>query len=242
VYSPAGDGPPEWLKKGLDPALQGASDNQARMHWIVETVRHYLLAWGYWAIVAGLLGENAGLPLPGETIMAFASFMAFRQHHLSFAWIIVVGTISATAGDNIGYLLGRSLGRRLLGKWKRLFRLDDEDIQAGEELVRRHGPLTVFVARFIFGLRTITGPLAGILRMHWKRFVLWNALGTVFWVSAMVLMGYAFGHAFDTLLGFFEKADIAIMAAIIGLGIFFWKRYKKKKAAKRKNRRLPQAA
>ena len=103
------------------------------MHWIVETVRHYLLAWGYWAIVVGLLGENAGLPLPGETIMAFASFMAFRQHHLSFAWIIVVGTISATAGDNIGYLLGRSLGRRFLKKWKRLVHLDDEDIQGGED-------------------------------------------------------------------------------------------------------------
>ena len=126
------------------------------MHWIVSTVRHYLMSWGYWAIVVGLLGENAGLPLPGETIMAFASFMAFRLHHLSYGWIVVVGTVSATAGDNIGYLLGHSLGRRLLGKWKHLFHVDDEDIAAGEDLIRRRGALTIFFARYIFGRHTDT--------------------------------------------------------------------------------------
>ena len=78
--------------------------------------------------------------------------------------------------------------------------------------------------------------------MDWKRFALWNALGAISWVSAMVVMGYAFGHAFDTLLGFFEKADLAIMGAIIGVGIYSWKQYKKKRAANRKDRRLPQAA
>jgi membrane-associated protein len=199
------------------------------MHWIVDTVRHYLVAWGYWAIVLGLLGENAGLPLPGETIMAFASFMAFRQHHLRFPWIVLVGTASATAGDNLGYLLGHTLGRRLLGKWKHLLHVDAKDIKAAEDLIRRRGALTIFVARFIFGLRTIAGPLAGVLRMDWRRFVLWNGLGAVCWVSAVVLLGYGFGHAFNTLLDFFEKADLGIMGAILGCGIYFWKRYKRKK-------------
>jgi membrane protein DedA with SNARE-associated domain len=55
-----------------------------------------------------------------------------------------VGTISATAGDNVGYLLGYSLGRRLLRKWKHIFHVDDEDLQAGEELIRRRGALTIF--------------------------------------------------------------------------------------------------
>lgn len=49
------------------------------MHWVMDTVQHYLLAWGYWAIVLGLLGENAGLPLPGETILVFASFLAYKH-------------------------------------------------------------------------------------------------------------------------------------------------------------------
>src|SRR5581483_7553461 len=126
-------------------------------------------------------------------------------------------------------------------EWKHLFHVDDEDIAAGEDLIRRRGALTIFFARYIFGLRTIAGPLAGVLRMDWKRFVFWNALGAASWVSAMVLIGYAFGHAFNSLLDFFEKADLAIMAGIIGFGIYFWRRYKKRKGKEHAGKKAPKA-
>jgi membrane-associated protein len=168
--------------------------------------------------------------------------MAFRQQHLRLVWIIIIGSVSATAGDNVGYLLGHTLGRRLLHKWKHLVHVDNEDIQAGEELIRRHGAATIFWARFIFGLRTIAGPLAGILRMHWRKFLLWNALGAASWVCVIVALGYGFGHAFNSLLDFFEKADLAIMAAIIGLGFYLWRRYTKRKRHRRTQKPAPKAA
>ena len=201
------------------------------MHWIVNTVHHYLLAWGYWAIIVGLLGENAGLPLPGETILIFASFLAFKHEHFHYVWIIVAGIAAATAGDNAGYWIGHTLGRRFLDKWKHIFHVDDQDIAAGEHLIKRRGALTIYLARFIWGLRTLAGPLAGVLRMEWKRFVLNNFLGAATWVSLIVLLGYAFGHEFNSLVDFFEKADIAMMAGIAVLGFYLWRRYKKKKAA-----------
>src|SRR6185437_532358 len=201
------------------------------MHWIVNTVHHYLLAWGYLAIIVGLLGENAGLPLPGETILIFASFLAFKHEHFHYVWIIVAGIAAATAGDNAGYWIGQSLGRRFLDKWKHLFHVDDQDIAAGEHLIKRRGALTIYLARFIWGLRTLAGPLAGVLRMEWKRFALYNFLGAATWVSLIVLLGYAFGHEFNSLVDFFEKADIAMMVGIAVLGFYFWRRYKKKKAA-----------
>jgi len=201
------------------------------MHWIVNTVHHYLLAWGYWAIIVGLLGENAGLPLPGETILIFASFLAFKHEHFHYAWIIVAGIAAATAGDNAGYGIGRTLGRRFLDKWKHIFHVDDQDITAGEHLIKRRGAVTIYLARFIWGLRTLAGPLAGVLRMEWKRFALYNFLGAATWVSLIVLLGYAFGHEFNSLVDFFEKADIAMMVGIAVLGFYFWRRYKKKKAA-----------
>ena len=200
------------------------------MHWIVNTVHHYLIAWGYWAIVVGLLGEDAGLPLPGETILIFASFLAFKHQDFHYLWIIVAGTAAATAGDNIGYWIGRTVGRRFI-KWSHIFGIDDKDMAAGERLIERHGNVTIYFARFIWGLRTLAGPLAGILHMEWRRFALFNFLGAVTWVSFIVLLGYAFGHEFNSLLGFFEKADIAIMVAVAVAGIYFWRRYKKNKVS-----------
>ena len=203
------------------------------MHWIVETVRHFLIAWGYWAIVVGLVAEDAGVPLPGETILVFASFLAYKDHELQIVWIIVTGIAAAVAGDNIGYWIGRKGGRALLEKWGRIFHINKDDISAGEDLLKRKGARTIFFARFIWGLRMIAGPVAGTLRMNWWTFLLFNFLGATAWVTAIALLGYAFASQFSTLLGFFKKADIAIMVAVGALGFYFWHRHKKRQKQKK---------
>jgi membrane protein DedA with SNARE-associated domain len=111
------------------------------MHWIVDTARHYLLAWGYVAIVLGLLGEDSGLPLPGETILLFASFLAYKGEHFHLAWVILVGVASSTLGDNLGYLFGCKAGRKLIRHWRFVLHITDQDLSDGEELLRRHGSL-----------------------------------------------------------------------------------------------------
>ncbi|HEU5450570.1 MAG TPA: DedA family protein [Terriglobales bacterium] len=198
------------------------------MHWIVETVKHYLLAWGYWAVILGLLVEDAGFPLPGETLLIFASFLAFKNHQLQLWLIILSGTAAATLGDNLGYWIGRKGGRPLLKRWKHLLHVNDEDIAAGEDLLHRRGDITIFFARFIWGMRMLAGPLAGVLRMEWRRFALFNFLGACVWVSAIAGAGYAFGSQFESLEHFFKKADIAIMVGVAVLGIYLWRRHKKK--------------
>jgi membrane protein DedA with SNARE-associated domain len=181
------------------------------MHWLDHMVRQELLQWGYWAVLVALLGENAGLPLPGETALMFASFLAHKSSQLQ-----------------LGFLLGRKLGSRLIRWMKKVFRLDDEDIGAAKDQIRRHGGLTVFFARYIFGLRTVTGPLAGVLGMEWKRFLLFNALGAVTWVTAISLAGYAFANEFSSLIDYFEKASWVIAAGLFTLGYLLWRRQKKK--------------
>src|SRR5512133_2588529 len=102
------------------------------MTWLTAHITHFILVWGYWAVLVGLLGENAGIPLPGETILIFASFLAFKHQHLQLQWVIVVGIVAATLGDNIGYYIGRRGGRPLLERWRRFFHIEEEDIRAGE--------------------------------------------------------------------------------------------------------------
>lgn len=198
------------------------------MEWLYHTVRHLLVHWGYWAVLAGLLGENAGLPVPGETVLIFAGFLSNKGAGLHLALIILVGIVAATTGDNLGFLLGRKLGPRFIGWLKRIFRLDDEDIDVAKDQLQRHGAATVFWARFVFGLRVVAGPLAGMLGMDWKEFFLFNALGATAWVSTMALLGFVFADQFTNLLTYFEKASWVMMAIIVALGYLLWHHQRKR--------------
>jgi len=109
--------------------------------------------------------------------------------------------------------------------------LDEQDIAAAKDLIKNHGGKTVFFARFIFGLRTIAGPLAGSLEMEWRRFLKFNFLGAACWVGVMVTVGFAFSNEFNTLLGYIEKASWAIAAGMILMGYLIWRRQKHKYTA-----------
>jgi len=197
------------------------------MEWLYQVVRHFLVHWGYWAVLIALLGENAGLPLPGETVLMFASFLAHKETGLQLRWVIFAGIVAATVGDNLGYLLGAKLGARLIRWMKKIFHMNDEDAGAAKDMFRRHGAVTVFFARYIFGLRTITGPIAGMLGMEWKKFVLYNALGAATWVTSMALIGYEFANQFQTLLGYIEDLSWIVAGGLFALGYYLWHRQKK---------------
>jgi membrane protein DedA with SNARE-associated domain len=189
---------------------------------LFEILRGYFAVHGYWTVALALLLENAGIPVPGETILLFASFLAHREHHLHLPLIILVGTIAATLGDNAGYWIGRRGGRALLRRYQHIFRIRQSHIQKGERLIAEHGAKTVFFARFIFGLRIIAGPLAGVLAMEWRRFALFNFLGAVTWVTTISLVGYMFGEAWDRLLEFVKDANIAIGVIVVLVIVYFW--------------------
>lgn len=197
------------------------------MHWLYHAIRHFLLAWGYWAVFAGIFGESAGIPLPGESVLMFSSFLAHKQHALNIYWVMVVGIAGATMGDNLGYWIGRYFGRGL-GRWMRkLFHLSDTDFGAAKDQMTRRGAVTIFFARFIFGLRTIAGPMAGILGMRWGKFALFNFLGAATWVTAMAWIGYAFANEFQTLLDYIEKVSWGFAGVVFVLGYWLWHRQKK---------------
>jgi membrane protein DedA with SNARE-associated domain len=198
------------------------------MHWIVETARHYLQTYGYWAVLFALLGENAGLPLPGETILILASFLAYQGQHLQLPWVILVGICACTMGDNIGYWIGRRGGRPLLEKWKRFFHISDEAIKAGEEFLQRRGSAAIFLARFIAGMRIVAGPLAGVLRMEWKRFLLANALGAAAWVTVIACAGYFFGSQYEALAGVVKQTELVILLAVVLAALHLWRRKRKR--------------
>jgi membrane protein DedA with SNARE-associated domain len=198
-------------------------------HSLLDLLRNLLIVYGYWAVAATLLLENAGIPVPGETMLLLASFLAYSEHGLQFRWLIVVGTIAATIGDNLGFALGHYGGRPIVERYQSFFRIRPEIIQRGERIFARYGPLTVFFARFVFGMRIIAGPLAGALRMPWRKFIFYNFLGAALWVTVISSAGYLFGQHWHRLLHELKVFDIAIAAiAAIGLGLWWWRSHRQK--------------
>jgi membrane protein DedA with SNARE-associated domain len=191
-------------------------------HEIFDLLRNALLHYGYWALAATLLLENAGVPLPGETILLLASFLAYSEHELRLPWIIGVGTLSATVGDNLGFAFGYYGGRRLLERYQSMFWIRPETLARGEKLFARFGAVTVFFARFVFGLRIIAGPLAGVLRMPWQKFLVANFLGAVLWVTAISGAGYLFGQQWSRLADNLKRLDIAIVILVLLALAYLW--------------------
>jgi membrane-associated protein len=189
---------------------------------ILDALRNAVVQHGYWAVGGALLLENAGIPVPGETILLLACFLAYSEHDLQLPWIIVVATLAATLGDNLGFALGYYGGRPLLTRYQALFRIENKTVERGEELFARYGAVTVFLARFVFGMRVIAGPMAGVLRMPWRKFTVFNFLGAVLWVTVISGVGYLFGQHWERLAGEVKRIDIAAAILLALVAVLLW--------------------
>jgi membrane-associated protein len=201
-------------------------------HHILDLLRGALVHYGYWAVAVVLLLENAGVPAPGETVLLLASFLAYSQRELQLPWIILVGTLAATVGDNVGYALGSYGGRPLLERYRNLFHVSDVAIARGERLFQRYGSVTILFSRFMFGMRVIAGPMAGMLRMPWKRFAVFNLIGAGLWVSAISLAGYFFGSRWRMLMHFMQRIDLFLGAAFVLVVAIGWWRNRRARASR----------
>jgi membrane-associated protein len=195
---------------------------------ILDVLRNAVVQYGYWAVGGALLLENAGIPVPGETILLLACFLAYSEQDLQLPWIMVVATLAATVGDNLGFALGYYGGRPLLTRYQALFRIQNKTVERGEELFARYGPVTVFLARFVFGMRVIAGPMAGVLRMPWRKFIIFNFLGAILWVTVISGVGYLFGQHWERLAGEVKRIDIAVAILLVIVAILLWWRSRRK--------------
>jgi membrane protein DedA with SNARE-associated domain len=199
-------------------------------HSIFELLRRALVEYGYWALAVTLLLENAGIPLPGETILLLASFLAYSEHALALPWIIVVATVAATLGDNLGFALGYYGGRPLFARYQSIFRIQHKTLERGEALFARYGAAAIFFARFVFGMRIIAGPMAGVLRMHWRKFVIFNFLGAALWAAVISCLGYLFGRHWELLASYLRRFDTAVaVVVVVAVAIWWWRKRRAEK-------------
>jgi membrane-associated protein len=174
--------------------------------------------------LAGLVGaESAGAPVPGETALLAGAILA-GDGRLSIVLVIVVAASAAIVGDNIGYGLGRVGGRRLLERPGPLREHRARLLERGERFFDRHGAKSVFLARFFTGVRVTGAWMAGVNRMHWRTFLVYNAAGGIVWATLFGLLGFYFGSAAERYLRSAGLVGLGLLALALLVGGAWWLR------------------
>lgn len=187
----------------------------------LTTLQTLLQDWGYWVVFVAMLLENAGLPLPGETVTLLGGYAA-GSGHLDVFGVMAAAAGGAILGDNLGYWVGRRAGWGLVLRVGRLLRRSPEQMESLRTSFLRHAGKSVLIGRFVAVLRVLAGPLAGAVHMPYRRFVLFNCLGAVLWAGTMVSLAWLGGRwiPFDQMVkGVVEFGLGALVLLVVLLGI-----------------------
>jgi len=150
------------------------------------------IQYGYWIVFAGILLDNAGLPLPGELLLLTFGALA-RTGHVDLSLGILAATTAAMSGDSVGYWLGRLGGERLLHTYCRVTLGSGKCLQRAVAFYQLRGPVAVVFGRFVMGVRAFLFPLAGSARMPYPYFLLFDSVGALAWAALFTLAGYSVG-------------------------------------------------
>ena len=208
---------------------------------VLETLLDLFKSYGYWIVFFGVMLENAGLPLPGETILLAAGFFA-SEGDFSMPLVMLIATAGAVLGDNCGYWIGHRVGRGVLIKYGRFVMLTETRFQSMEKYFASHGDKTVLVARFITGFRVFTALFAGASHMRWRTFFIFNVLGAVSWAVVMTLLGYFFGKSWDLLEQYIKGAGFVMAGAVVILIVGFQLYKRRKRIAEARRAEVERAA
>jgi len=196
-------------------------------HAATTDLQHFLMTYGYLAVFVFVAIESIGIPFPGETMLLVAAIDAGTTHQLSIFLVIIAATCGAILGDNLGFWIGREGGYRLLRRYGRYIGFNERRVKLGLYLFRTQGGKIVFFGRFVAVLRAWAAFLAGVNRMQWSRFLLFNALGGVIWATLYGLGGYFLGEEIHRLTGPVGIVIIVLAVLIIIASLIFVRRQEK---------------
>lgn len=178
-------------------------------HWAEGVIA----AYGAVALFVCMTLESLGAPVPGESAVIFASAAA-AEGRLDIRAVALAAFLGAVLGDNIGYLIGRRLGRPVILRFGRHVGFGAAQLDRAEAVARRHGALMVVFARFVVLLRQLNGIVAGTTGMHWATFGAANAVGAALWVGLWTTLAYRFGRSAHDFLPFLWH-HLSLVAAVL---------------------------
>jgi membrane protein DedA with SNARE-associated domain len=230
----------QWLD-AISPQAMGQAAGSL-LHGLTHIDAARLLgAYGYWAVLCIVALESTGLPVPGETMLLAAAVYAGTAHAaapLNIAIVIAAAATGAILGDNLGYLIGRAGGYRLLRRYGKYVFLTERKLRLGQYLFDKHGGKVVFFGHFLPVLRICAAFLAGTARLPWKRFLAYNAAGGLLWAAGVGLGGYLIGQSIHRVGGYLGIATI-VLAVVAGIGSMLFLRRNEHRLQEEADRAFP---
>ena len=176
------------------------------------------VAYGYWIVFTAILLDNAGLPIPGELLLLAFGVLA-KDGQLDPILGLAVAASAAIAGDSLGYWIGRLGGERVVAR-------------LGQRPRFRPGDVSVVFGRFVIGARVLLAPLAGLTRMPFGRFLVFDSVGCLVWAGAFILIGYASGLRLEVMQQGLRVVSVAAQSLIVAaLAAWAISRFVKRRAA-----------
>jgi membrane protein DedA with SNARE-associated domain len=197
-----------------------------------------------YAVVALVIGvESLGIPLPGEIVLVSAALLSSQHSGINPVVLGACASLGAVIGDSIGYAIGRKGGRPLLawlgGRFPKHF--GEGHVATAERSFEKWGMWAVFFGRFIALLRIFAGPLAGVLRMPYWKFLIANLLGGVVWAGGTTAVVYYVGMVAEDWLKRFSYFGLAA-AVLVGVASMLIVRRRAQKMTAEKNEPEPVSA
>jgi membrane protein DedA with SNARE-associated domain/membrane-associated phospholipid phosphatase len=185
---------------------------------ILATILPQLTHWGYYLIILITFLETSaflGLLVPGESVVVMAGLLAARGV-LELGDVIWAASLGAIMGDTVGYFVGHRFGEGFFLKYGHYFLFKKEYLDEAKGFFDKHGGKTVFLGRFMAWLRAFAPVVAGISKMPYQRFLLFNVAGGIAWATIFSLLGYFVGNSWGIIQVYLGRIGIL---AFIGGGV-----------------------
>ena len=201
-----------------------------------ETIFNFVVSLasqlGYPGIFILMVMESATLPVPSEVVLPIGGYLVYRGI-LEFWTVVAVATLGSLVGTVVDYSIGFYLGRPAVLRYGRIVRFSLERLETSEKWFSRHGRSVVLLARFVPLLRTLIAFPAGIVRMDWKQFLAYSAVGILVWDIALVYLGYVAGQNSSQISSVLEGYFLPLgIAAIVIVAIMVYRALRSKGPAR----------
>jgi len=182
-------------------------------HEATELTR-FLIQHGYAVVFFWVLAEQAGIPLPSAPLLLTAGALS-AEGRISFYVLLGLTFFGAFISDLMWFQLGRSQGGRMLSLLCRISLEPDSCVKNTENLFVRRGASSLLISKFLPGLNTVAQPMAGIVRLSWLRFLVYDVCGTLFWAGTVLIAGRLFHRQIEDVLALLRRTGASILALAI---------------------------
>jgi membrane protein DedA with SNARE-associated domain/rhodanese-related sulfurtransferase len=200
---------------------------------MTETLE-FLVRHGYLVLFIWVLAEQAGLPVPSAPIL-LAGGALVGTHRMNLLGVAALPVLAVGICDTVWYQLGRRRGVRVLKLLCRISLEPDSCVRRTQVSFERNGPWALVFAKFVPGLNAMAPPLAGIIRMSWQRFLLFDGLGAALWAGAYIATGFIFSGELERVaahLTFLGRGLFALLLAALA-GYVGWKYFNRRRFLRR---------